>query len=93
MKNWQTVPFSDLVIDGRGDYGIGAAAVEYSTSLPTYLRITDINDDGTLNKAGLMSVDDKDSGNYYLRENDIVFARTGASTGRNYFYNEPMLSG
>jgi len=77
---------SDICIGG-GSYGIAASAVEYSPDLPTYLRITDINDDGTLNFTGLKSVDDPNSANYYLSPNDIVFARTGASTGRNYFYD------
>ena len=78
---------SELSKDGRGYYGIGASAVEYSDDLPTYLRITDIKDDGTLNYDGLKSVDDEKSLDYVLKPNDIVFARTGASTGRNYFYD------
>lgn len=77
---------SDICIGG-GSYGIAASAVEHSPDLPTYLRITDINDDGTLNFSGLKSVDDPNSSKYFLAPNDIVFARTGASTGRNYFYD------
>lgn len=72
---------------GKGQYGIGASAVEYSSDLYTYLRITDINDDGTLNMSDLKSVDDPKAGGYLLSPNDIVFARTGNSTGRNYFYD------
>lgn len=83
---FKTTSLSDVCIGG-GSYGIAASAVEYSPELPTYLRITDINDDGTLNKSGLKSVDDPKSSKYYLSSNDIVFARTGASTGRNYFYD------
>ena len=81
-----TVSLSTLC-KGGGSYGIAASAVEYSASLPTYLRITDINDDGTLNFDGLKSVADPNASKYYLAPNDIVFARTGASTGRNYFYD------
>ena len=76
---------ASLSVDGRGSYGIGASAVERSDNLYTYLRITDIRDDGTLNMADLKSVDDAKASQYLLRPNDIVFARTGASTGRNYF--------
>ncbi|MDD3416949.1 MAG: restriction endonuclease subunit S [Lachnospiraceae bacterium] len=72
---------------GKGQYGIGASAVEYSPDLYTYLRITDINDDGTLNILDLKSVDDPKAREYLLSPNDIVFARTGNSTGRNYFYD------
>lgn len=78
---------ASLSVDGRGSYGIGASAVERSDNLYTYLRITDIRDDGTLNMADLKSVDDAKASQYLLRPNDIVFARTGASTGRNYFYD------
>jgi len=72
---------------GGGSYGIAASAVPFSHEMPTYLRITDINDDGTLAFDGLKSVDDANSHKYRLKPNDIVFARTGASTGRNYFYD------
>ncbi len=72
---------------GKGCYGIAASAVPYESALHTYLRITDINDDGTLNKSGLMSVDDCNAEKYILKPNDIVFARTGNSTGRSYFYD------
>ena len=78
---------ASLSVDGRGSYGIGASAVERSEDLYTYLRITDIRDDGTLNMADLKSVDDEKASQYILKPNDIVFARTGASTGRNYFYD------
>lgn len=77
----------DISLGNKGTYGIAASAVEKSDELYTYLRITDINDDGTINKDGLMSVDDAKAEQYVLRPNDIVFARTGASTGRNYFYD------
>ena len=77
----------DLTVDGKGYYGIGASAVDRRDDLYTYLRITDIRDDGTLNMDDLKSVDDPDAGKYLLKPNDIVFARTGASTGRNYFYD------
>lgn len=77
----------DLTVDGKGYYGIGASAVDKRDDLYTYLRITDIRDDGTLNMDDLKSVDDPDAGKYLLKPNDIVFARTGASTGRNYFYD------
>ena len=76
----------DVSLDG-GHYGIAAPAVDFKPGLPAYLRITDINDDGTLNPSDRKSVDDSSAGNYLLHEGDIVFARTGNSTGRNYYYD------
>ena len=84
---FETVTLKDLTADGKGHYGIGASAVEPREGLYTYLRITDIRDDGTLNAEGLKCVDDPDANKYLLKPDDIVFARTGASTGRNYFYD------
>lgn len=86
MSEWKTYRLEDLCTS-KGSYGIGAPAVAYDVNKYTYLRITDINDDGTLNHNGLMSVDDERAGDYLLKENDIVFARTGNSTGRTYFYD------
>ena len=87
MSEWKEYKLGDLTLDGKGHYGIAAPAVDYDSSKYTYLRITDINDDGTLNKQGLKSVDDVNAGKYLLKPNDIVFARTGASVGRSYFYD------
>lgn len=81
------VKLKDLTIDGKGTYGIAAPAVDWQENLPTYLRITDIFDNGTLNFSGLKSVSDSNAGKYFLKPNDIVFARTGGSTGRSYFYD------
>ena len=76
----------ELSLD-NGKYGIAASAVDFDTELPAYLRITDINNDGTLNKFDRKSVNDPSACKYMLSEGDIVFARTGNSTGRNYFYD------
>lgn len=87
-NEWKSVKLNDLTTDGKGHYGIGASAVDYDENLLTYLRITDITDDGRLNKKCMKSVRDEDAKNYLLKKNDIVFARTGNSTGRSYFYDE-----
>ena len=86
MEEYRTYTL-DEISKGKGCYGIAASAVPFDSSLYTYLRITDINDDGSLNKSGLTSVDEDNAGNYLLKPNDIVFARTGNSTGRAYFYD------
>ena len=84
---FENTTLGQLSIGGKGSYGIAASAVPYSENLLTYLRITDISDQGTLKKQSFMSVADKNADNYLLKPNDIVFARTGNSTGRNYFYD------
>ena len=84
---YRRVKLADLTTTGKGTYGIAAHGVEKNDNLYTYLRITDINDDGTLNRSDMKSVADDDAAQYLLKPNDIVFARTGGSTGRNYFYD------
>ena len=66
MEEWKEYRLEELTI-GKGEYGIGASAVPFDSSKYTYLRITDINDDGTLNKQNLMSVDDINACNYILQ--------------------------
>lgn len=80
------VKLKDISI-GQGNYGIGAAAVDYKSNLYKYLRITDINEDGTINENELKSVEDINAKDYLLKENDICFARTGNSTGKSFFYD------
>lgn len=86
-KEWEVKKLVDLCYN-QGDYGINAPAVDYSEELPTYLRITDINDDGKINLDNKVSVNNPDSKNYYLKEGDIVFARTGATVGKTYLYSK-----
>ena len=87
MSKWKEYKLGELTTDGKGTYGIAAPSVEYDVNKFTYLRITDIRDDGTIDKYGLKSVADTNADKYLLSPNDIVFARTGNSTGRTYFYD------
>ena len=73
-------------LNEKPKYGIGAAAIDYDFNYPTYLRITDINDDGTLRMDDLKSVSHPETDNYHLIDGDIVFARTGASVGKTYLH-------
>jgi type I restriction enzyme S subunit len=84
---WGAVPMGELLTE-KPEYGVNAPAVPYSANLPTYLRITDIDDDGRFIAEGKVSVavDVKDDN--YLNEGDIVLARTGASVGKSYLYRK-----
>ncbi len=86
-REWEAERLSDLCSE-KPTYGINAAAVDFTHQLPTYLRITDINEDGNFSKTGRKCVDSPLSGNYILQKGDLVFARTGATVGKTYLYNE-----
>ena len=79
---------NDLSIGGKGSYGIAASAVERKAELPTYLRITDIFDDGTLNPNELKSVDAPNSDKYILKPNDIVLREPEEVQGATTFMTE-----
>ena len=79
---------NDLSIGGKGSYGIAASAVERKADLPTYLRITDIFDDGTLNLSELKSVDAPNSDKYILKPNDIVLHEPEEVQGATTFTTE-----
>lgn len=60
--------------------------IPYSLLKPTYLRITDIDDNGRFVSDKKMSVETEMTDKNSLAEGDIVFARTGASVGKVYKY-------
>jgi len=82
---WETKTLGELC-EIKGDYGINAASVPFDPKLPTYLRITDIDEDGKFKVQNKTSVNNQYSKNFYLEEEDIVFARTGASVGKTYLH-------
>ena len=71
-------------------YGSGVKAVNYDGKV-RYIRITDINENGLLKNEKLSPevIEDK----YILKKGDILFARSGATVGKNYLYNsdEPSI--
>lgn len=83
---WEQKTLGECLV-GHPEYGINAPACPHSDRWPTYIRITDISEDGRFSSANRVSVRSDLSGNYLLREGDIVIARTGASVGKSYQYN------
>ena len=54
-----------------------------------YIRITDIDENTSEYKEdGVVSPDSEIDEHYRVNENDILFARTGASTGKTYLYSQ-----
>lgn len=69
-----------------GQYGIPASAEPYESSKVRYLRITDISEAGELLNDDKKSVSASDIKKYLLKDGEIVFARTGNSTGKSYYH-------
>lgn len=69
------------------EYGASAPAMPFDSSLPRYVRITDIDDDGRLVDEDPRSADPKLVRGLDLREGDLLFARSG-TVGRTYLHSE-----
>ncbi len=84
-EDWGVKSLRDCLV-GQPEYGINAPAVSYSENLPTYIRITDITDEGRFSSENIASVATDSYHNFLLTDGDVVFARTGASVGKYYRY-------
>lgn len=72
-------------------YGLGEEAKD--TGNITYLRITDIDEDGNLIYTNLKYLEERpEFKNYTLQKHDILVARTGATFGKTYYFNEDFKS-
>jgi restriction endonuclease S subunit len=68
-------------------YGANEKAVDGNSQIDyRYIRITDINDDGSLNGNWKTArrVEDK----YILKHGDFLFARSGATAGKTFLYSD-----
>ncbi|HHV11308.1 MAG TPA: restriction endonuclease subunit S [Clostridiales bacterium] len=86
-SGWDLIPLGSCVTE-KLSYGVNAPAIPYSGNHPSYIRITDITEDGQYCDTDRKSVITQDREKYSLRFGDIVLARTGASTGKSYLYDE-----
>ncbi|MPM18654.1 hypothetical protein SDC9_65067 [bioreactor metagenome] len=71
------------------EYGLNAAAKEFD-GINKYIRITDIDDSTHVFLKTDITSPDTDMSHadrYKLQDRDIVFARTGASVGKTYLYD------
>ncbi|HFD6428459.1 TPA: restriction endonuclease subunit S [Staphylococcus aureus] len=83
--DWKEKKLGDIIEQSM--YGIGASATRFD-SKNIYIRITDIDEKSRkLNYQNLTTPDELNN-KYKLKRNDILFARTGASTGKSYIHKE-----
>jgi type I restriction enzyme S subunit len=84
-ENCQRMQLDSLAF-GKGEYGAQSASIVYDANRPRYVRITDINDDGSLNDDFVSSSNYADDEQYKLCYGDFLFARMGATVGKTYAY-------
>lgn len=86
-EGWKEYILGDFLLE-QPRYGINAPAVPFQAKLPTYIRITDISENGYFLPSPKVSVNQGPISDFYLKIGDLVFARTGASVGKCYKYKE-----
>jgi type I restriction enzyme, S subunit len=87
---WRWYRLGDLV--ERIDYGFTASA-DFAIKEPRFLRITDIQDSKVeWDKVPGCTIADDDIASNRLVDGDIVFARTGATTGKSFLVREPPIA-
>ena len=86
-EKWKECILGNCLLE-QPRYGINAPAVPFQKELPTYIRITDISEDGYFLPNPKVSVNHDAVDNFYLGIGDLVFARTGASVGKCYKYRK-----
>ena len=86
FREWEEKKLSE--ISQKAMYGMNAAATEYD-GINKYLRITDICEfSNKFKMSNLTSPNAELEDKYKLQLGDLLFARTGASVGKSYLYNE-----
>ena len=67
-------------------YGATESGDESDPSNPRYLRITDFDGDGRLRNDTFVSLPEEIARHYYLRDGDVLFARSGATVGKSFLF-------
>jgi type I restriction enzyme S subunit len=83
---WTPTTLQEVAL-GKGEYGANVPKGGYDPSLPRYVRITDISDDGTLIPSSLASISHEAANGYLLSDGDLLFARSGATVGKTFLYD------
>ena len=83
---WSMIELSK--ISSEISYGMGLPSKEYD-GINKYIRITDIDENTSkYSNKDIVSPDGELEDKYIVKKNDILFARTGASTGKTYLYDK-----
>lgn len=85
--HWETKRLK-YVLAAPLQYGANELGEEYNENYPRYIRITDITDDNKLKDEGKQSLHPKVARPYLLKNGDVLFARSGATVGKTFYYTD-----
>lgn len=78
----------DVIVE-KPQYGAAYSSQAFDEQV-RYIRITDINEDGTLNEEKVSAKGYSDQ--YLLKENDFLIARSGNTVGKTFLYKKNIGS-
>lgn len=81
---FQNTTLSQVILS-KPQYGAGYSSKEYDGET-RYIRITDINEDGSLTDEKVSAVGFLER--YLLKENDFLIARSGNTVGKTFLYSK-----
>ncbi|MGL4306299.1 MAG: restriction endonuclease subunit S [Mycobacteriaceae bacterium] len=71
----------------KGEYGVGLSSRPWMPGDPRYIRITDVNEDGTLSNLKVAPAGTQTEwSKALLSHGDLLFARSGATVGKTYLH-------
>ncbi|MHB8249731.1 MAG: restriction endonuclease subunit S [Acidithiobacillus sp.] len=85
--HWSVKRLRFLLVE-RLRYGANEAAELDDPDFPRFVRITDVDDDGRLRPETFRSLPVEVAKPYLLQDGDVLFARSGATSGKTFLYEE-----
>ena len=74
------------LLSERLQYGANESAELDDPELPRYVRITDIDENDCLRDETFRSLPEETARPYLLKDGDVLFARSGATSGKTFLY-------
>ncbi len=84
-KGWKIMPLK-WILKKPLQYGANESGNTFDESLPRYVRITDILNNNLREDLQKQSLTEEQANGYILEDNDILFARSGATVGKAFIY-------
>lgn len=86
-ENWEAISLKRVLLESLM-YGANEASDDDTPDNPRFVRITDINSDGSLREDTFRSLPLSVAEPYLLKEGDVLLARSGATVGKSFIYKD-----
>lgn len=84
-EHWDIQPLKQTLKE-KLKYGANEAAIDTNINDPRYIRITDFGENGFLRENTFKSLTYEKAKGYFLKEGDLLFARSGATVGKTFLF-------